>query len=156
MTRRLADDSGDGQALLDLNRQLLKAFGLIRGVTHAEFLKGADDGRFYFVETAARVGGANIEQLVEAASGVNLWAEWARIEINYVRGEPYPVPQDAGKFAGLLVCLARQEYPDLSPYQEPEIVYRMHKKHHAGMVIASHDQGARRSPAARIRPTFRP
>ncbi|MCB8990389.1 MAG: ATPase, partial [Ardenticatenaceae bacterium] len=36
-----------------------------------------------------------------------------------------------------LVCLAKQEYPDLSHYQETEIVFRLHKKHHAGLVCAS-------------------
>jgi biotin carboxylase len=88
----------------------LQAFGLQQGVAHTEFLRG-EDGRYYFVETAARVGGANIEQLVEAASGVNLWAEWAKLEATAVRGQPYPLPTDAGRYAGLLVCLARRNIP---------------------------------------------
>lgn len=140
VTRRMAGENPEAQQLLALNQQLLTAFGLHDGVSHTEFLRSADNGRFYFVETAARVGGANIEQLVEAASGVNLWGEWARLETALVRGEPYAIPQDRGLFAGLLVCLARQEYPDLSDYQEPEIVFRLHKKHHAGLVVASTEQ----------------
>jgi hypothetical protein len=104
-----------------------------------EFIKGAADGRFYFLETAARVGGANIEQLVESATGVNLWAEWARLEVAHARGQFYPVPGDAGGYAGVLICLARQEWPDLSGYQDPEIVYCLDKKHHAGLVLASTD-----------------
>jgi carbamoylphosphate synthase large subunit len=137
VTRRMAGDHPEAQQLLALNQQLLTAFGLHEGVSHTEFLRSASNGRFYFVETAARVGGANIEQLVEAASGVNLWGEWARLETALVRGEPYTIPQDRGLYAGLLVCLARQEYPDLSGYQDPEIVFRLHKKHHAGLVVAS-------------------
>lgn len=137
VTRRLPANDPDAQELLALNRQLLAAFGLQNGASHTEFLKSEQDGRFYFVETAARVGGANIEQLVEAASGVNLWAEWARLEIALAQGQPYTVPQDKGLFAGLLVCLARQEYPELAAYQEPEVVFRLHKKHHAGLVVAS-------------------
>jgi hypothetical protein len=137
-TRRLPHASEEAAALLDLNSQLLQAFGLQKGVAHTEFLRG-EDGRYYFVETAARVGGANIEQLVEAASGVNLWAEWAKLETTAVRGQPYPLPTDAGRYAGLLVCLAQQEYPDMNGYQEPEIVYRLQKKHHAGLVVASPD-----------------
>ncbi len=137
-TRRLPHDSDEANTLLNLNRQLLQAFGLTDGVAHTEFLRGAD-GRYYFIETAARVGGANIEQLVEAASGVNLWAEWAKLEATAVRGQPYPLPTDAGRYAGLLVCLARQEYPDLSGYQDAEIVYRLDKRHHAGLVVASPD-----------------
>jgi len=36
-------------------------------------------------------------------------------------------------------CLARQEYPDLSGYQDPEVVWRLQKKQHAGLILASPD-----------------
>ncbi len=102
----------------------------------AEFIKG-EDGRYYFLEVAARVGGANIEQLVEAASGINLWAEWGNLEVAFSRGETYSAPKDSGNYAGVLICLARQEAPDLSGYQDPEIVYRLDKRQHAGLIVAS-------------------
>ena len=41
----------------------------------------AHDGELYFLETSARVGGAYIVDVVEAATGLNLWREWAKIEI---------------------------------------------------------------------------
>lgn len=138
VTRTLLRDSEESVALLALNEKLLHAFEMPRGVTHTEFIRG-EDGRFYFLETAARVGGANIEQLVEAAAGINLWAEWAKLEIAYARGESYSVPQDSGQYAGVLICLARQEHPDLSAYEDPEIVYRLGKKYHAGLIVASTD-----------------
>ena len=53
---------------------------LVRGVTHAEFLRARADGKFYFIEIASRVGGAYISDAMEAATGINLWREWARIE----------------------------------------------------------------------------
>ncbi len=135
----LPHGAGDeARAILDLNARLLAAFGLERGATHAEFIRGAD-GQYYFLEVAARVGGANIEQLVEAASGLNLWGEWARLEIAYAQGEPYAVAPSRHDYAGILVCLARQEWPDLSDYSDPEVVYRVDKKHHAGLVVASPD-----------------
>ncbi len=136
VTRTLLRNSEDSEKLSALNEKLLQAFKMPRGVTHTEFIK-AEDGRFYFLETAARVGGANIEQLVEAASGINLWAEWARLEIAFARGESYQAPQDSGQYAGVLICLARQEHPDLSSYQDSEIVYRVNKKHHAGLIVSS-------------------
>jgi len=139
VTRTLARDSEESEMLLVLNKKLLRAFELPRGVTHAEFIRG-EDGRYYFLETAARVGGANIEQLVEAASGVNLWAEWAKLEIAFARGESYSAPKDSGGYAGVLICLARQEFPDMSSFQDPEIVFRLEKKHHAGLIVASPDQ----------------
>jgi biotin carboxylase len=72
----------DAREPLDrLNREVLQAFGLVRGVSHTEFIRAHEDGRWYFLETSARVGGAFIVDLVEAASGLNLWREWARLEI---------------------------------------------------------------------------
>lgn len=128
--------SPDEQLLLSLNRDVLGAFGLLRGVSHTEFIKGREDGRFYFLETAARVGGANIVELIEAATGLNFWVEWARIEIN--RGETeYHLPPCRQDYSGLLVSLARQECPDTSAYDDAEIVWRLNKRYHAGLIVQS-------------------
>jgi biotin carboxylase len=137
-TRKIPRDSPEAQALIALNQQLIKALGLVRGVTHTEFIRGRDDGQFYFLETAARVGGANIVETVEAATGVNLWREWARIEI--CGGERrYELPPHRDDYAGILISLARQERPDTSAYNDTEIVWRLNKKHHVGMIVASSD-----------------
>jgi biotin carboxylase len=136
-TRKIPHESADAQSLELLNRDVIKTLGLVRGVTHTEFIKGHDDGRFYFLETAARVGGANIAECVEAATGINLWAEWARIEV-YGGERPYDLPPRRDDYAGVVISLARQECPDTSAYEDPEIVYRLDKKYHAGVVLASH------------------
>ncbi|MAU01761.1 MAG: ATPase [Anaerolineaceae bacterium] len=136
VTRTMPRQAKETKALIKLHNKLILALGMERGVAHTEFIKG-EDGDFYFLETAARVGGANIEQLVEASSGVNLWAEWARLETAALRDEDYQAPEDKGEYAGVMICLARQEWPDLSDYQEPEVVYRVHKQHHAGLIVAS-------------------
>jgi hypothetical protein len=135
-TRTIPRGSGDEVTLKELNRQIISAFGLVQGTTHTEFIKGYDDGRFYFLETAARVGGANIAELIEAATGINLWREWARIELTPQYGT-YQLPEPQLNYAGVLVSLARQEHPDTSAYQDPEIVMRFDKRHHVGFVIAS-------------------
>ena len=80
-TSTLHYDSDDTETLLAANRQVIEGLGGVRGVTHGEFLKSNADGKFYFLEIAARVGGAYIADVVEAASGINLWREWARLEI---------------------------------------------------------------------------
>src|SRR5436305_6766814 len=103
-----------------------------------EFIKGRDDGRLYFLETAARVGGANIVELIEAATGINLWREWARIETASTE-RPYRLPEYQQNYAGVIITLARQEYPDSSAYQDPEITWRLNKRHHVGFVVASKD-----------------
>lgn len=131
--------SEDEVALQAANRDIIKAFKMVRGVTHAEFIKGHADGQFYFLETAARVGGAYINEIVKAARGVNLWTEWARVEIMRRGDEPYEPPAIGENYAGIIISLARQETPDLSAYTDTEIVFRLQKKHHAGLVVASPD-----------------
>jgi len=126
-------------ALVEANARLLDAFGMVRGATHAEFIRSRVDGSYRFIEVAARVGGAHIDLLVEYATGVNLWEEWARVEIAHVLGQPYTVSADREHHAGLLVCLAREEFPNLARFDDGEVVWRLHKKHHAGLIVASPD-----------------
>ena len=127
--------SPDERALLSVNLKLLKALGLRHGVSHTEFIKGRN-GTFYFLETSARVGGAHIVDLIEAATGLNLWAEWARLECRR-DNDRYLVTAPRKHYAGLLISLARQEWPDLASYDAPEVVWRLAKRHHAGLVVAS-------------------
>jgi biotin carboxylase len=120
-----------------INQQVIAAMGLQFGVTHAEFIHSYEDGQFYFLEMAARVGGAGIDQMLEYATGVNPWCEWAKLEIAQVSGEEYRPPQQRHDQAGLIVSLARQEWPDMSAYNDAEVVWRLHKKHHVGFILAS-------------------
>jgi hypothetical protein len=110
----------------------------VHGVAHMEFIKGREEGHFYFLETAARVGGANIVELIDASTGINLWREWATIELASDE-QSYQLPQHWQNYAGVIITLARQEYPDTSAYQDPEIVWRLNKRHHVGFVVAAQD-----------------
>ncbi len=135
-TRTLERGSEIEAALLEKNRRVLEALGLVRGVSHTEFIRGEEDGRVYFLETSARVGGAHIAEMIEAATGINMWAEWAKVEIDGGAGA-YAPPTPRADHAGLLVTLARQEWPDLSGFDAPEVVWRMEKQHHAGLIVRS-------------------
>ena len=135
-TRTLPRDSAEAKALYRLNREVIESLGLVRGVTHTEFLRAREDGKFYFLEIAARVGGAYITDVVEAATGINLWREWARLEVGSGK-TAYSLPVVREDHAGVVLSLARQESPDTSAYNDPEIVYRVTKKHHAGFVLRS-------------------
>ncbi len=139
ITRTLDRDSTDAQALLALNRQVQRTLGMVRGATHAEYIKAHADGRLCFLETAARVGGAHIAEAIQFATGINLWEEWAKIEVAHLRGDPYRLPEYRQDYAGVINCLARQEWPDTSAYRDPEIVWRLNKKQHAGLIVASPD-----------------
>ena len=137
-TRTLPRDADETKTLEEINRNLLAGLGFVRGVTHAEFLKSHADGKFYFIEVAARVGGAYIADVIEAASGINFWREWARLEVGAGK-QPYELPPVRREYAGVILSLARQEHPDTSAYADPEIVYRVTKYHHAGFVLRSPD-----------------
>jgi biotin carboxylase len=135
-TRTMARDSADAVALKAIHVKLIQGLGLVRGVTHAEFLRADNDNRFYFLEVAARVGGAYISNMVETATGVNLWREWAHLEVTAGK-MPYQLPEAREDYAGVIVSLARQQEPDTSGYTDPEIVERIKRFHHAGLVLKS-------------------
>ena len=134
ISRTVLHGSTDEKTLVDINKKLVKALGLEHGATHAEFIKSTEDGRFYFLEIAARVGGAYIADVLEAASGINLWREWARIEVNQTTRSLKPSRKE---YAGIILSLAKQEQPDTSAYTDDEIVYRVKKRHHAGLIVRS-------------------
>jgi hypothetical protein len=138
-TRTVDRSSRDWKELTAMNERLAPALGMKRGVTHAEYIRAQADGRYYFLEIAARVGGAFIAELVEAAAGVNLWREWARLEVCALRGVKYELPKIHQSYAGSVLCLAQTAEPDTAGFDAPEIVLRMKKHHHAGLIVRSDD-----------------
>ncbi len=178
VSRTVAHGLADEKKLFAINRRLIKGLGLERGAAHAEFIKSDADGHFYFLEVAARVGGAYIAEVLEAATGLNLWREWAKIEVaeaearrqeqkqgsrqaqsakagnkpaGSLEGESAksgkeperkgtaskPLKPSRKEYAGIVLSLAKQEHPDTSTYDDPEIVYRAKKHHHAGLIVRS-------------------
>lgn len=138
-TRTVDRTSRDWVELTAMNAALVPALGMVRGVAHAEYIRAHADGQYYFLEVAARVGGAFIAELVATATGINLWREWARIEVANLRGEPYVLPEIQHAYAGSALCLAKTAEPDTAAFDEPEIVFRMKKHHHAGLIVKSED-----------------
>ena len=128
--------SKERRTLETLNKKLLKAFDYERGVSHAEFLQSDATGEFYLLEVAARVGGAYIANVVEHGSGFNLWREWAKLEIA-TKENPYKPPKLRKDYAGITLALAKEDQPDTSHYDEQEIVYRVTKSKHVGLIFAS-------------------
>jgi hypothetical protein len=135
-TRTVPRDRPDVPELRAINSKLLTGFGLGYGASHTEFMKAHHDGQFYFIETSSRVGGADTAIMVEQATGVNLWSEWAKLEV--ARTEPgYQLPKQHERYAGVVISLARQEWPDDSGFNDPEIVHRHKHKYHIGFVVAA-------------------
>ena len=130
-------DSAEWHALETMAVDVLKAFGMKHSASHTEVIRCHDDGQYYFLETSSRVGGAHLSNMVEASSGINLWKEWARLETAVARGEDFKLPRVQRDYSGIIISLARQQWPDLAPFNDPEVVWRMEEEYHVGCVIRS-------------------
>ncbi|MDX2245294.1 MAG: ATPase [Bacteroidia bacterium] len=127
--------SKDEKELTKLNKQVMKAFGMQYSASHSEFIKGREDGKYYFLETSSRVGGANLAEMVEASSGINLWAEWAKIETSVAGKTDYVLPAVRNDYSGIVVSLTRYQHPDDSSFNDAEICWRMKKDWHIGLIV---------------------
>lgn len=134
-THTLAPGSEEDQAIRELNEKVLNGFGMQFSASHTEFIRAHEDGKYYFLETSSRVGGANIAEMVEVATNINLWAEWAKIETAMATGGSYSMPTASTDFSGIIISLSRFQHPDDSAFNDPEIVWRMRKDYHIGMIV---------------------
>lgn len=132
--------SDDDKAIKKANSDIMKAFGMKAGATHTEFIKSKETGEIYFLETSSRVGGAHLAEMVEAATSVNLWAEWAKIEDAKAKGLKYKLPKVVKNYAGILLTLSKHEHPDLSTFDEEEVYFRVPLAYHAGLIVKSKNQ----------------
>lgn len=134
VTRTVAHGTKARADLLEANERVLAALGFDHGVSHTEFIVG-NGGEVYFLESGGRVAGAHIPELVEAATGVSLWREYARLEL-LEPGAPYEPPPRRDDHAALLIALSRSPWPNLSALNGPEVVWRLDEiEHQAGVVI---------------------
>jgi len=128
--------TNEEKEFLEMNSAVMRAFGLKHGASHTEFIKSHETGELFFLETSSRVGGANISEMVEIASGVNLWGEWARIESAILRKEKYKLPKVKKGCAGIVVSLSRFQHPDTGSFVDEEIKWRMEKEWHIGFIVS--------------------
>jgi hypothetical protein len=91
-TRSVTYGTMEDERLRRVNTALLSNLRLVRGVTHTEFLRSHETGEFYFVETSAGVADGSIADMMKQTHGLNLWTEWARLEVAAMRGERYALP----------------------------------------------------------------
>jgi len=127
----------EDKALQLLTAQVMEAFGMRYSASHTEFIRCHEDGKYYFLETSCRVGGAHISEMVEFSSGINLWSEWAKVEYAQATGGSYTIPPAKNLYAGLVVSLSRYTHPDYSSFQDAELAWRLIKDQHIGLIITS-------------------
>ncbi|MBT2619203.1 ATP-grasp domain-containing protein [Chryseobacterium sp. ISL-6] len=136
-TKTLGKDSDEFKSLEEVNAKVLLNFGLLNGATHTEFIRSKDDGKWYFLETSSRVGGAHIPDLVEASSNINIWREWAKIEDALLRSKRYDITKPTEHYAGLIIALIKTQQPDYSDFECEEIVKYLPIDYHVGIVYKS-------------------
>ena len=139
-SKTLGFDSVEYKALKKANQEVLRSFGLKNGATHTEFIRGKEDGKWYFLETSSRVGGAHIADLVEASTGINLWREWARLENAWLKNTPYHLPKTKELFGGLIICLAKSQTPDYEEFKCDEVYKYLPMDYHVGLVYQSKEE----------------
>ena len=102
---------------------------MVRGVSHAEYIKAHPDEK----------GGSNITSSKSPpASAAHLSPNSSNTPPALISGQsgrasksppcaavPYVLPERKYSYAGSVLCLARTEYPDTSSFDAPEIVHRM-------------------------------
>lgn len=130
-------NSAEDKEIKKINEQVLKGFGLKNGVAHSEYIKCTDNGKVYFLETSSRVGGAHLAEMIDAASGVNLWKEWAEIENAKAKDLKYKLPKIKKEYAGIVLTLSKYQKPDLSSFNDEEICFRVPLEYHAGIIVKS-------------------
>ena len=136
-TKTLPLYSEEYRALEKANSNILKSFGLVNGVSHTEFIRGKENGKWYFLETSSRVGGAHIPDLVEASTGINLWREWARIENALLKNTKYEIGKSTGFAAGLIVALVKEKVPNYEKFHCDELEKFLQLDYHIGIVYKS-------------------
>ena len=72
--------------------------------------------------------------MIEAATGVNIWREWAKLENALLDGETYTVEETQKLFAGLIVSLAKEKHSDTTDLQNEDVEKFLPIDYHIGIV----------------------
>ncbi|MFC6268520.1 ATP-grasp domain-containing protein [Frigoriflavimonas asaccharolytica] len=139
-TKTLEKNSEEYIALEKANKKVLTKFGLVYGATHTEFIRGKADGKWYFLETSSRVGGAHIPDLVEASTGINIWREWAKIEDSLLKKTKYSLADSTDFTAGLIIALAKEQKPDTKQFECKYVSQFLDLDYHIGIIYKDKDE----------------
>lgn len=134
-SKTMSSKDSIAKKLVNLNTKVLSAFGLRHGASHSEYIVRDGGKEILFLETAARCGGAHLTDMVEAASGISLWTEWANIEHAVLTGKKYHLPMVDEMQAGIIVTLSKYETPDYERFMDEEIWWKLFKKYHIGFIF---------------------
>lgn len=116
--------SRDWMELTALNAGLAPSLGMVRGLTEAHFVRRSQLGGYCFERIAPCPGASGVTEVVEAASELSLWREWARIEVAQLRGTNYIPSQWFDHYAASLTWPAGRIAADAAEFSAKELFSR--------------------------------
>ncbi len=133
-TRMLDPKSKEAKQLEKLTKQVMDGFGMKYSASHTEFIQDAA-GNFLFLETSSRVGGAYIANMIEHATGVDMWSEWARIELSNLLDEPYELKPPKPGYAAVTIKAVGDQPTSLDGIARSCVAEDLTKRYHVGRVF---------------------
>lgn len=124
----------DEQNILQLNKQVLKTINFTTGIVHVEIIKSDITGRYFITSIIPHIADEYLSEMFFAATGINLWKEWAMLIINGKGTSDIIKPQ---QYAGLIFSDTWQEQPLLDDYDDDEIKHKIVGKNQAAIILAS-------------------
>ena len=139
-TTRTVDRAGsDWKELTAFNAALAPATGL-GARRHACRVHQGARRRASSISSRSRRGsaGPSSPTWCEASTGMNLWREWARIESGEPARRGVRACRPSRRSTPEACCASRKPpSPIRAAFNAPEIVHRMKKHHHAGLIVRS-------------------
>ncbi len=137
VVRAISRTSREDSELKKLNATLILGLGLLRGISHARFFRTAD-GRFSLLDVIPGAGNSLVAEVFAHTCGIDLWAEWARLEVNALRGQPYVLPPTQNEYAGGILSLSATP-AELASFNAPEVVHYLQTEQGTGLIVRAKD-----------------
>ena len=124
VTRTLPDEDATAKRLKAMNARVLESFGLLRGVSHTEFIREPRRRAVFPRDVRARRRRLHRRRRRSGDRASTCGASGPRSK-SPASTAPTRRRCRKGAYAGIVLSLARQEQPDMSAYSDPEIVTRV-------------------------------
>lgn len=134
--RAVSRTSREDRELKNLNATLIPGLGLFRGISHAKFIR-TRDARFSLLDVVPGIADALSAAVFAQTYGLNLWAQWAQLEVNALRSKPYTLPPTQPAYAAGI--LSRSPSPDLAQSNAAEIVQHLQTVQGTGLIFRAQD-----------------
>ncbi len=126
-TRTLPRGSAEVNTLLDVNRKVLEELGILARCHACRILEGPLRWKDFIFSRLPRASAGPISRMSSKPRLASIYGASGRASKWEQGSSPIRLPKTRTDYAGVIVSLARQEHPDTSAYNDPEIIYRVDK-----------------------------